>query len=149
MEEDLSIKPKRCCKSINRLYASSVEGTCCSRIVLESNTGLTSALLFEVQRDCEGWELDVLRANVNHARNNGRREAYKYISIDFGSAEHKKSFQVAFGKVKKLFAKQMEVVRGEVDGWRGGAIARSFTTNDIGSHRGSVTGGSIASGSVS
>jgi len=149
MEEGLFIKPKRCCKSINRLYASSVEGTCCSRIVLESNTGLTSALLFEVQRDCVGWELDVLRANVKHARQNGKREAYRYISIDFGSAEHKKSFQVAFEKVKKLFARQMEVMREEVDGWKGGAIARSFTANDVGSHRGSVAGSSIISGSIS
>jgi hypothetical protein len=130
MEKGLSINPKRCCRSKNRQYTSSVEGTCCSRIVLESNTGLTSALLFEVQRDCEGWELDVLRANVKHAKHNGKEEAYKYISIDFGSAERKKSFQVGFEKVKKLFAKQIEAVREEVYGWNGGAIAGSFTTSE-------------------
>jgi hypothetical protein len=139
MEEGLSIKPKRCCRSLNRLYTSSVDGSCCSRVVLESNAGLTNALLFEVQKDCEGWELDVLRANVKHAKHNGKREAYKYISIDFGSAEHKKSFQVGFEKVKRLFARQMKVVREEVDVYKGGANARSFTTSELGSHRGSVS----------
>jgi hypothetical protein len=34
-------------------------------------------------------------------------------------------------KVKKLFAKQIEVVREEVYGWKGGAIARSITTSEL------------------
>jgi hypothetical protein len=68
---------------------------------------------------------------VKRAKHNGKKEAYKYISIDFGSAERKKSLQVGFEKVEKLFAKQMEVVREEIYGWKGGAIARSFTKSEL------------------
>lgn len=83
MEETLAIKPERCCgNSLVRPFSGNGEA-CCGRTVLESNRGNIDGLLFAPSRD-DPKGLDVLRAAPKHAKRNGEKVRFKYISIDFG-----------------------------------------------------------------
>lgn len=83
MEETLAIRPQRCCgNSLARPFSGNGDA-CCGRTVLESNRGNIDGLLFASSRD-DPAGLDVLRATPKHAKRNGEKIGFKYISIDFG-----------------------------------------------------------------
>jgi hypothetical protein len=102
IEDKLIIKSKNCCGNhMKRLFAGAGE-TCCRRTVLEAQKGNIEGLLFSPKKDDPDWSLDILQAGIAHAKMNGDKVTFKYITIEFLDEAEKMRFNRALEGAKDL-----------------------------------------------
>jgi hypothetical protein len=100
--DNLIIKSKNCCGNhLKRLFPKPGV-TCCRRTVLEGQKGNIEGLLFSPKKDDPDWSLDILQAGIAHAKKNGDKVAFKYITIEFLDDAEKIRFNRALEGAKDL-----------------------------------------------